>query len=241
MRPVLPLPSRIFAQASVLRTLMAQIQEPTPERTLALEQHLTSLARDEDVDRYISAMRACPATRAMLDDRFMPEPYTLMDLQRHAPGTLAHAYRRHMIGNDLRPDFFEPIDPTDDFAYSRLRLYQTHDIWHTVLGYPASILGEAGIVGFYLGHFDRCMGDRAGAAAGFSAILAGGLVLHGALFRQDRIPHFIRAIVDGWHRGQRAQPFFPVRWEEQWDRPLTAIREELGVEVEPADVVRSAA
>lgn len=229
MRPVLALPSRILAQASVVRTLMAQIQEPSPERVLSLETHLTSLATDADVARYISAMRACGPTRQMLEDRYLPLPYTLEDLGRCAPGTLGHAYRRHMIENDLRPDFFDPIDPTDDFAYSRLRLYQTHDLWHAVLGYPTSILGEAGIVGFYLGHFEQHMGDRAGTAAAFSAILAGGLVLHAALFRPDRITHFFRAIVEGWHRGREAKPFFAVRWEEQWDRPLAAIRTELGV------------
>lgn len=229
MRPALPLPSRIYAQASVLRTLMAQIQEPTPDKVLALETHLTSLARDEDVDRYIGAMRACAATRQMLDERYLPQPYTLDALSRCAPGTLGHGYRKHMIENDLRPDFFDPIDPSDDFAYSRLRLYQTHDLWHVVLGYPTSVLGEAGIVGFYLGHFEHHMGDHAGSAAAFSAILAGGLVLHAALFRPDRITHFFRAIIEGWHRGQAAAPFFTVRWEEQWDRPLESIRRELGV------------
>jgi len=241
MRPVLPLPNRIYAQASVLRTLMAQIQEPTPEKVLALEGHLTRLARDEDVEKYIAAMRACPATSAMLEDRFIPAPYTLAELARCAPGTLGHAYRRHMVVNDLRADFFEPIDPSDDFAYSRMRFYQTHDIWHAVLGYPTSILGEAGIVGFYLGHFERHMGDHAGSAAAFSAIIGSALLLHAGLFRQDRISHLFKAVVEGWGRGQSARPFFAVRWEEQWDRPLHQLRTELRVSLDEAFAVDQAA
>lgn len=241
MRAALPLPSRIYAQAAVLRTLMAQIQEPTAEKVLALEGHLTKLAQAEDIERYIAAMRACPATRAMLDERFIPEPYTLAELARCAPGTLGHAYRRHMVVNDLRADFFTPIDPSDDFAYSRLRFYQTHDIWHAVLGYPTSILGEAGIVGFYLGHFERYMGDHAGAAAAFSAIIGSALLLHAGLFRQDRISHLFKAVVEGWGRGQRARPFFAVRWEEQWDRPLADVRRELGVELEQDAMLARAA
>lgn len=229
MKTELPLPSRIYAQAAVVRTLMAQIQEPTPEKVLTLERHLTSLARPDDVERYVGTLRACPATRRMLEERYAPTPYTLDELEPCAPGTLGHAYRRHMIDHDLKPDFFEPIEPTDDFAYSRLRFYQTHDLWHVVTGYPTTVLGEAGIVGFYLGHQERHLGDRAGHVAAFSAILAGGLVLHGALFRPDRLVHFLRALVEGWHVGRAAAPFFAVRWEEMWDRPLEQIRAELRV------------
>ncbi len=229
MRTALPLSARVLAQASVVRTLVTMIQEPTAEKVLALETHLTKLATDADVEKYLAALRACPATAKMIEDRWLPAPYTLDDLERCAPGTLGHAYRQHMIENDLRPDYFDPIDPSDDFALARLRLYQTHDLWHTVTGYPTTTLGEVGIVGFYLGHFERHMGDRAGAAAAFSAILAGTTILHAALFRQDRITHFFRALVEGWHRGQAAQPFFAVRWEEQWDRPLADLRRALDV------------
>lgn len=229
MRAALPLSARVVAQASVVRTLVALIQEPTAEKVLALEAHLTRLATDADVEKYVSALRACPATARMLEERWLPAPYTLDDLERCAPGTLGFAYRQHMIENDLRPDYFEKIELEDDFAYSRLRLYQTHDVWHAVTGYPTTTLGEVAIVGFYLGHFERHMGDRAGAAAAFSAILAGTTVLNAALFRQDRITHTFRALVEGWTRGQAAEPFFAVHWEEQWDRPLAELRHALSV------------
>ena len=233
MRAALPLSARVVAQASVVRTLFALIQEPSADKVLALEAHLTRLATDADVGKYLAAMRACPATARMLDERYLPAPYTLDDLECFVPGTLGHAYRRHMIENDLRPDTLalegDTIAPDDDFAFTRLRMYQTHDVWHAVTGYPTTMLGEVAIVGFYLGHFERHMGDRAGSAAAFSAILAGTTVLHAALFRQDRITHFFRALVEGWTRGQAADSFFAVRWEEQWDRPLADVRASLRV------------
>ncbi|MFO0684901.1 MAG: Coq4 family protein [Sandaracinus sp.] len=247
MPPALPLSARVVAQASVVRSLVALIQEPTADKVLGLEKHITRLATDADVDKYLAALRACPATARMMEERYLPEPYTLDDLERCAPGTLGHAYRRHMVDNDLRPDYFDrgPLDRAlaagdrdADFAYARLRMYQTHDLWHAVTGYSTTVLGEVGIVGFYMGHFERHMGDRAGAASAFSAILAGTMVLHGALFRQDRIPHFFRALVEGYERGRAASPFFAVRWEQQWDRPLADVRRELGVtharDAEPA-------
>lgn len=226
---VLSGPARAYAQAALLRTLVSQIQEPAPEKVLALESILTRLARPDDIARYLEAMRQCPATAAMLEQRYVPEPYALADLERCAPGTLGRAYRDHMIENDLRPDFFEAIAPDDDFAYSRLRLYQTHDIWHVVTGYPTSTLGEIAIVGFYLGHFDRHMGDRAASPAAFPAILSGTLLLHAALMRQDRITHFYRSLFDGWSRGQNASPLFARRWEDEWDRSLADLRGELGI------------
>lgn len=235
MSAILSVPARALAQASVIRALIAQIKEPSAETVLALEPHLTRLARPEDVERYLASMRACPATARMLDEHYLPAPCSLDDLAVHPPGTLGAAYRHHMIENDLSPDYFQtPLVPqgvkdADDFAYARLRFYQTHDVWHAVTGYPTSVLGEVGIVGFYLGHFEAHMGDRAASAIGFSAILASTMLLHAALFRQDRITHFYRALFDGWTRGRGSKPFFAVRWEEQWDRPLADIRHELGV------------
>jgi ubiquinone biosynthesis protein Coq4 len=229
MRTALPLPARVYAQAAILRTLVAQIQEPSPDKVLALETQLTRLATDADVEKYLAALRSCAPTRKMLDERWLPAAYSLDDLERCAPGTLGEAYRRHMIENDLRPDFFAPIAPDDDFGFARLRMYQTHDLWHAVTGYPTSVLGEVAIVGFYLGHFERHMGDRAAAAIAFTAILSGTMLMHAALFRQDRITHFYRALFEGWTRGQAAEPFFAVRFEEMWDRPLADVRKELGV------------
>jgi ubiquinone biosynthesis protein COQ4 len=232
---ILSVPARALAQASVIRALIAQIKDPSADTVLALEPHLTRLARPEDVDRYLASMRACPATAQMLTEHYLPAPYSLDDLAVHAPGTLGAAYRAHMIENDLSPDYFvmpqspEGTKDGEDFVYARLRFYQTHDIWHAVTGYPTSMLGEVGIVGFYLGHFEAHMGDRAASAIGFSAILASTTMLHAALFRQDRITHFYRALFEGWTRGRAAKAFFPVRWEEQWSRSLEDVRRELNV------------
>lgn len=229
MQALLDAPARALARATALRTLVSQIRSPHPDKVLSLEAQLVRLARPEDVERYLAALRACPATARMLEERWMPPPYTLDDLARCAPGTLGRVYHDHMIENDLRPDFFEAIDRSDDFAFVRQRMYQTHDLWHVATGYPTSVLGEMAIVGFYLGHFDRWMGDRAAPAVTFSAILASTMLMHAALFRQDRIPHFHRALIDGWARGRQAEPLFAVRWEEQWDRPLADLRRELRI------------
>lgn len=233
MRTILEGPSRAYATARMVRTLIGQILEPAPEKVLRLESVMTSLARPEDIERYLGALRACPATAQMMDERYLAEPYDLCDLEGYEAGTLGRVYHDHMIENDLRPDYFEAIDPSDDFAFSRLRMYQTHDLWHVATGYPTSVIGELAIVGFYLGQYDRYMGDRAAPAATFSAILSGSLLLHAAMLRQDRITHFYRALVDGWQRGRDAEPLFAVRWEEQWTRPISTLRAELGISESP--------
>ena len=84
------------------------------------------------------------------------------------------------------------------------------------------------------------MGDHAGSAAAFSAIIGSALLLHAGLFRQDRISHLFKAVVEGWGRGQAAHPFFAVRWEEQWDRPLAEVRRELGVGMEEPATAQAA-
>ncbi len=233
MHSLLEGPARVLAQASFVRTLLDQVREPAAEKVLKLESIMTGLARPEDVERYLDALRAAPATAEMLGDRYLAPPYSLADLAAYPSGSLARVYRDHMIENDLRPDYFASIDPDDDFAYARLRLYQTHDLWHVATGYPTTVLGELAIVGFYIGHFDRHMGDHAGPAITFSALLSGTVLLHAALLRQDRITHFYRALVDGWERGRAAKPFFAYRWEERWAMPIDDVRRELGIGASP--------
>jgi ubiquinone biosynthesis protein Coq4 len=207
-----------------VQTLLAQIREPSAERVIALERLAVRLARPDDIDGYLRAARAAPATERMLRERFLPAPYTVDSLARCEPGTLGHSYRRHMVDNGLSADFFPPIEPQTDDAYYRLRMFQTHDIWHALLGYPATTEGEAGIIGFYLGHFDRHMGRDGHRVMAFTAMLAATLCMHAAFIDTSHLRPYFRAINDGWRRGQRALPLMAEHWEEMWDVPLVDLR-----------------
>ncbi|MGA9521294.1 MAG: Coq4 family protein [Myxococcaceae bacterium] len=221
--------SRAHAQGAFLLTLLSQVREPSADTALRLEQLATKLARPEDIERYLSAMRSGSGTGPMMAQRFLAPPYMLEDLAHLPEGTLGHAYRRHMLDNGLKADFFAPIEPSDDAAYARLRMYQTHDIWHVVTGYSTSTAGEVSIVGFYLGQFDRYAGPNAHHAMGFTAMLAGTAFMHAALMRPDRMRPFYRGFTEGFTRGQTARSLFAARWEEMWERPLVDIRAEYGV------------
>jgi ubiquinone biosynthesis protein Coq4 len=211
-------------------TLLAQIHSPSAENVLALEQIAVRLARPDDIDGYLQAARSSPATAGMLRDRYLPAPYTLDSLAHCAAGTLGHAYRTHMLDNGLSADFFPPIEPDTDDAYFRLRMYQTHDIWHALLAYPTDIEGEAGIVGFYLGHFDRHTGRGGHRIMGFAAILAASLCMHAAIVDTSHLRPYFRAIMDGWYRGQCALPLMAERWEEMWHVPVDELRARYAIE-----------
>lgn len=212
-----------------LGLIVSMVINPTANKTIQLENCATKLAAEEDLQRYLRALRSAPATARMLAERYLPEPYRLEDLDGYPEGTLGYVYRRHMLENGIKADFFTPIDPGDDEHFFRLRLYQTHDVWHVLTGYPISIIGEMSIVGFYLGHFDRYIGKDAWMPMTFTSLLASTTLLHIATRRSELVPDYFRGIFDGYTRGKEALPLFHVRWEHLWDRKVEDLRREFRI------------
>jgi ubiquinone biosynthesis protein Coq4 len=57
-------------------------------------------------------------------------------------------------------------------------------------------------------------------------------MLNTALFARDDVNRRMDAISRGWRAGKAARPLFGIDWSSSWERPLEAIRVELGVHAE---------
>lgn len=153
--------------------------------------------------------------------RYCPQDYDVDELLALDPATLGGMYARHMKARGLRPDFFDAAAPRHNLHYLRLRLRQTHDIWHTLTGFDTEPAGEVGLQGFYFGQFTN----------GQSALIIAGAILKSILRRRyGELEQFVEAFCEGYRNGRRAQPLLGVKWEDLWQEPVVELRRRFNIE-----------
>jgi ubiquinone biosynthesis protein Coq4/drug/metabolite transporter (DMT)-like permease len=163
---------------------------------------------------------ASPALESMWQQRFRAEAYDVEALARMPGETLGGAYGRHMKANGLRPDYYEDVAPRHRMHYLRLRIRQTHDIWHVLTGYGTDEFGEVGIQGFYAAQFPNGQAAIIGAAAILKSVLRG---------RFGELARHLDAFCEGYVAGKRAESLLETRWEELWGENLEALRRRYGI------------
>jgi ubiquinone biosynthesis protein COQ4 len=156
----------------------------------------------------------------MWRERYCPERYSVEEMLALPETTLGGCYARHMKQWGLRPDFYDDVPARHKLHYLRLRIRQTHDIWHVLTGYDTGHFGEVGLQGFYFGQFTN----------GQSVIIGAGAMLKHLLRGQfGELEHCVEAFCQGYVSGRRARSLLAVKWEQLWDQPLEALRERFGV------------
>ncbi len=165
--------------------------------------------------------RASPQLEALWQRRFHPAPYRVEDLLVLSPQTLGGAYARLMKARGLRPDFYDKVEARHRTHYLRLRVRQTHDIWHVVAGFDTDVIGEVGLQGFYFAQW----------ANGQCALILAGLmarcIVRGRLGELDLL---IEAFCEGYRNGKRAKSLLAVEWEALWQEPVDELRRRFAVE-----------
>jgi ubiquinone biosynthesis protein Coq4 len=153
---------------------------------------------------------------AMWQTRFRAERYDIDALMQLPGDTLGGAYARHMKANGLRPDYYDDdVVPRHRWHYLRLRIRQTHDIWHVLTGFTPDEFGEVGIQGFYAAQF----------ANGQAAIIAAAAILKSVLRgRFGDLERHLEAFCEGYHGGKHAESLLAVKWEELWGENLEELR-----------------
>jgi ubiquinone biosynthesis protein Coq4 len=159
---------------------------------------------------------ACAELDAMWACKYHPTRYELDELTSMPEQTLGAVYSKFMLARGLKPDFYEDISPRHKMHYLRLRLRQTHDIWHVLTGFDSDQFGEVGLQGFYFGQVTN----------GQSALIFAGAILKSVLrCRFGELERFIVFFCDGYNAGRQSQNLLPVKWEEHWHDTLATLRE----------------
>lgn len=114
---------------------------------------------------------------------------------------------------------------SDDEQVFTARLLNLHDVFHVLTGYDRDLRGEAAVLSFTLAQTHNL---------GIAYLLLD--VMRGAGWRSE----MGRLIREGFQRGRRARGLLDQDWEALLHRPLSALRDELGVgEPRPYEQVRS--
>ena len=211
---------------------LSMIRQPTPEKAMELDRILRESPAGPAMSD--SAWRRSEYTAAAVRRRYQPGPCDVSELARLPESTLGGAYGRHMLKFGLTQDFYPEVAPVDDALYVRQRLYQTHDIMHTLLGYSTSVADETGITGFYLGQQERYLAPDAAGAMTHSIVQESTVLLHHALTDPGTARRHLRQLVEGYVRGRSAKPFLSLDLEEMWHRPIADVRADLGITPRPS-------
>lgn len=161
-----------------------------------------------------------PSLERMWQEQYCPERYDIDEMMALSPTTLGGAYARHMVARGLRPDFYDDVAPRHRLHYLRLRLRQTHDVWHVLTGFDTDPVGELGLQGFYFGQMTN----------GQSAmILAGGIFKCLFTGRYGELESYIEVFCEGYRNGRTAHSILDVKWEQLWSEPLDGLRQRYGI------------
>ena len=163
-----------------------------------------------------------PQLERLWQARFCPARYDVDELLKMPAATLGGAYARHMSSRGLRPDFYEDVAPRHRMHFLRLRVRQTHDIWHVLCGFDTDVVGEVGLQAFYFAQFPN----------GQSALILVAIILRCMLRgRFGDLELLVEAFCEGYRCGRRAQSLLAVEWERLWGESVDSLRRRYGVEV----------
>lgn len=156
----------------------------------------------------------------MWQERYCPARYDVGELLRLDESSLGGAYARHMTSRGLRPDFYDDVAPRHKMHYLRLRVRQTHDIWHVLAGFDTDEFGEVGLQGFYFGQFTNGQSALILASAILKSIVRG---------RFGDLERHIAAFCEGYANARRSSSLLDVHWEQLWETPLEELRRRYGI------------
>uniref|UniRef100_A0A4X2LFP6 Ubiquinone biosynthesis protein COQ4 homolog, mitochondrial n=1 Tax=Vombatus ursinus TaxID=29139 RepID=A0A4X2LFP6_VOMUR len=167
-------------------------------------------------------MRRDPEGAQILQERPRIQLSTLdlSKLQTLPEGSFGWEYARFLDVNRVSPDTRAPTRFVDDeeLAYVIQRYREVHDLLHTLLGMPTNMLGEVVV-------------------KWFEAIQTGlPMCVLGAAFGPIRLS--LKVLISElipWaiQNGRNSRCVLSLYYEQRWEQPIGALREELGITAPP--------
>ncbi len=203
----------------VLKGVLSLVKDPT--QTESVYDIEDGMKQSEAMNVATQFMLAEPEIAVLAQEKYLAPIPDIPTLLQCPPDSLGYAYATYISTSGFDPAFYRSMSIEDDTSYLLLRLRQTHDIWHVVTGFSTDVPGELGLKAFELAQTRRTM-------AGI--LIAGGFVKC-LLQTPTELDLLLDRIAQGYRMGNRAKPLLAQKWEENWDRPLTEWRSELGLTI----------
>src|SRR5215813_4148179 len=205
----------------------ARAFELTVEFALTQGRDTATVGRLEDHFRDRPAMKNCvermkadPATRKCLEDRYMGPEMNLDELVTYPRGSLGYTYAKVMKHLGYAAHFYgdrPSLEEETDWATMRVR--KTHDFHHIVTGFSMIGPGELGVIAITALQYGY---------PAFMTLDLGAIAL--SMMRVEGWGDQVRWVRTGWEMAEKISPLMGVRWEEGLDKPVDVWREELNIE-----------
>ena len=139
----------------------------------------------------------------------------LAELSKLPADTLGGSYARHMLALGFDPNAFNNVFEDEDWLDQRATL--SHDIYHVVTGCVASPLGEYGLAAFAIVQYRDML----------NTFILSFVPL--SLLRPNWTFPLLRNLWRGFKIGRQCQPIIGYAFEQNWEKPLSQVRQELGI------------
>lgn len=189
------------------------------QRTADLLAHIAPGMRE----RVAGAALAYPGCKAAAAQGY-PERFTMVALAACPKDSLGGEFHSLIVDNGfdlevLDRDALKLADLPPPLDYLNARILQCHDLWHLAAGYRTTGLHEVAISGFQMGQFGHQ----------YSAMFLAMVLSRAAIERPEAATLLLDTILSAWVHGRESPPLLGVAWEAIWDRPMEAVRAELGL------------
>lgn len=157
--------------------------------------------------------------RSMFERNYLPEPPSMKVLRDCPEGSFGHALFKHMDENCLGFEVFPRYDSHRLIKYLTTRIYQDHDLWHTVLGYGVSIEDELAIQAFAFAQYQSPI----------ALMLMSGGILNLLRKNPKKAIAAFNKMIEGHALGKKAPFLLSIRLHDLFGRPLAEVRQICGV------------
>ena len=139
----------------------------------------------------------------------------ISELAKLPADTLGGSYARHMLAAGFDPNVFNDVFEDEDWLDQRATV--SHDIYHVVTGFDASPLGEYGLAAFAIVQYRDMLNTFILSFAPLS------------LLRPNWTFPLLRNLWRGFKIGRQCKPIIGYAFEQNWEKPLSQVRQELGI------------
>lgn len=176
-------------------------------------------SHEEEMIRIESYLLSNNAFKEMVNSHWIPRLPKMNFLENCEKETLGSAYLKHLSDNNLDIDFFPKIKINRPVDYLTYRTYVCHDLWHTLLGYDTTPVGEIEVQAFSLGQIKSGMALMI-MSAGFIHLL-------------ENDPHLgiqaFEAATKAYERGKQSDFLLAHKLEDMLELPIDEVRKIVGL------------
>lgn len=174
---------------------------------------------EKEIQRIENDLLTNTSFNEMTCSQWLPQLPSMSFLESCNKGSLGNDYYKHLSSNQLDIDFFPKIKINRPVDYLTYRTYIVHDLWHTLLGYDISPIGEIKVQAFSLGQI------KSGVAL---MIISAGMI-HLLETNPEKAIEAFEAAAEAYERGKNSDFLLAYKLEEMLEMPIDEVRKKVGL------------